>query len=84
MDKIKQKDTMIQQNKQSLRVLDNKFKQLQQEVVGLNKLNKNQNDLFKKFKDIFAQIEDNQNQNLEKQQKYDYYIEENDLGKIVM
>ncbi len=41
MDKIKQKDTMIQQNKQSLRALDNKFKQLQQEVVGLNKLNKN-------------------------------------------
>lgn len=65
-----------------MRVFDNKFKQLQQEVVGLNKLNKNQNDLFKKFKDIMALIEDNQNQNLEKQQKYDFYLQENDLSKV--
>jgi len=41
MDKLKQKDTLIQQNKQGLRNLENKFKQMQQEIVGLSKLNKN-------------------------------------------
>jgi hypothetical protein len=39
MDKIHTKDLVIRQNKQSLRTMDTKFKQLEQQVISLLKLN---------------------------------------------
>lgn len=74
LDKINTKDKVIQANKNQIRIQDTKFKQLQQEVIGLMKLRKQNDELFKSLKNIHATIEDNQNSFLERSGKVDYSI----------
>ena len=59
VDKIHSHDKITQANKTQVRVLETKFKQMEQQVIGLLKLNKAVNDMYKKVKDVEQQLQTN-------------------------
>ena len=61
MDKIHTKDLVIRQNKQSLRTMDTKFKQLEQQVISLLKLNQLTKQMDKKMKQLEMDSETQKN-----------------------
>lgn len=61
MDKIHTKDLVIRQNKQSLRTMDTKFKQLEQQVISLLKLNQLTKQMDKKMKQLEMESETQKN-----------------------
>lgn len=59
VDKMHAHDKITQANKTQVRTLETKFKQMESNVIGLLKLNKAVNDMYKKVKDVEQQTETN-------------------------